>query len=82
LSKLLAIDKLLGKWYWLLETLFIPTNNWGFWQSSSMLWSFKFMENIQNVTYNQMRVSHHVQDFEKMVLHIQRIKYSGILCFG
>jgi hypothetical protein len=27
LSKLLAIDKLLGKWYWLLETLFIPTNN-------------------------------------------------------
>jgi hypothetical protein len=40
------------------------------------------MENIQNVTYNQMWVSHHVQDFEEMVPHIQLIKYSGMLCFG
>jgi len=40
------------------------------------------MENIQNVTYNQMWVCHYVQDFEEMVLHIQLIKYTEILCFG
>jgi hypothetical protein len=29
------------------------------------------MEKIQNVTYNQMWVSHHVQDFEETIPHIQ-----------
>jgi hypothetical protein len=65
----------------LLTILFVPTNNWGFSQSTSMLGGFKFMENIPNVTYNQMWVSHHVQDFGKMVIPIQPIKYSVILCF-
>ncbi len=82
MSKFLAIYKLQGKWYWLLKTLFVLTNDWGFSWSSILLWGFKFMENIQNVTYNQMWVSHHVQDFEKIVLHIQPIKYNGILSFG